>query len=668
MIRLLVVAGALLELALARVLPESGAFAYARLAAALVVLLLPGALIAEAIGRRSGSATLVWALAAVFVALVAVFALGSSLGLAFWILAAISLVALVLARRRERPPRIGGSAVALAAGTLFGIALWHVAGHVDGDALFHLGRVRKLAAFDELSLDAVNEFADGDLHPGYAFPLWHGFLALLAELAAVDPEVVVLHGGSVLAPLAFLVAYEAGATLFASAWMGGAVLAAQIGQLALAPGHGGSFATLAQPSTMARPLLVPALLTLVFAYVREPAQAVLAGIGAGALALTLVHPTYVLFLAVPLAGFLAVRVLWERRDALPLAAAAAAFLAPAGAALLWLVPVASEAEARNPSQRELRRALAQYAGQIDVLPEGSYRLAPEVVARGGTVALAALALIPLAALAARRLWAAFVLGGSLAVLALMLVPELFVRLSDAVSLSQSRRAAGFLPFAFAFAGGLAVLARPLGIALLPVALAAGVVLQALYPGDFTLKLEEGGGPGALAWWAALAGAAALVAGFLLRGREPVERPGAVAGSAALLFVVPLLVHAATTWSPAESRRPSPLTPGLVAALRERVPPRGVVFSDLETSYRISAYAPVYVAAGPPAHVANTEKNRPYERRRDVLRFFREGDLAIPRRYGADFLVVDRRRFELRPRLPAAYRDGRYTLYALPRRG
>ena len=33
----------------------------------------------------------------------------------------------------------------------------------------------------------------------------------------------------------------------------------------------------------------------------------------------------------------------------------------------------------------------------------------------------------------------------------MLVPFLFEHLSDAVSLSQSRRAAGFLPFAFAFA-------------------------------------------------------------------------------------------------------------------------------------------------------------------------------------------------------------------------
>ena len=74
-----------------------------------------------------------------------------------------------------------------AAGALLGIALWHVAGEIGGDGLFHLARVRKLEAFDSLSLGAVTEFADGGLHPGYAFPLWHGFLALVAKVSFLDP-------------------------------------------------------------------------------------------------------------------------------------------------------------------------------------------------------------------------------------------------------------------------------------------------------------------------------------------------------------------------------------------------------------------------------------------------------------------------------------------------
>jgi hypothetical protein len=89
-----------------------------------------------------------------------------------------------------------------------------------------------------------------------------------------------------------------------------------------------------------------------------------------------------------------------------------------------------------------------------------------------------------------------------------------------------------------------------------------------------------------------------------------------------------------------------------------------VFSDLETSYRIAAAAPVYVAAAPPAHVADTEANHPYVRRLDVLRFFRTGDLGIPRRYRAGWIVVDRSRFSLVLPLARAYADRRYTLYRL----
>jgi hypothetical protein len=99
-------------------------------------------------------------------------------------------------------------------------------------------------------------------------------------------------------------------------------------------------------------------------------------------------------------------------------------------------------------------------------------------------------------------------------------------------------------------------------------------------------------------------------------------------------------------------------------LQERIPEGTIVFSDLETSYRIAAMAPVYVAAGPPAHVADTEKNRPYARRGDVLRFFRTGRLDIPRRYGAGWLVIDRERSLLRPALDVVHADDRYLLYRL----
>ncbi len=130
-------------------------------------------------------------------------------------------------------------------------------------------------------------------------------------------------------------------------------------------------------------------------------------------------------------------------------------------------------------------------------------------------------------------------------------------------------------------------------------------------------------------------------------------------------MLPVALHGFTHWD----ERPvagKELTPGLVTALRTQVPKRAVVFSDDATSYRIAALAPVYVASAPPGHVADTKANRPYERRDDALAFFRTGDLAIPRRYGAGWLVVDRARSKLKLDLPQVYADARYVLYRLPR--
>jgi hypothetical protein len=239
---------------------------------------------------------------------------------------------------------------------------------------------------------------------------------------------------------------------------------------------------------------------------------------------------------------------------------------------------------------------------------------------------------------------------------------LFPYFADLVSLSQARRAVGFLPFAFAFAGGWVVLAGVLRAAVLPVALAAGLWLHLTWPGDFG-PLEDGGP--AAATWIALAGSVlAIPAGFLIARRfRPIENRGPLAALAAALFIVPVAYHGLRDWHAAPGSR-LPLTPGLVDALQEQVPEGAIVFSDLETSYRIAAMAPVYVAAGPPAHVADTEDNRPYARLRDVRRFFRTGRLEIPRSYGARWLVIDRERSLLRPALRVVHADDRYLLYRL----
>ncbi len=672
---------ALPALGVARLLPDTGAGLWFRLAASTACLLLPGAFLALVLRSPGFSAALAWSLGALFVATAVMFAVHASLTLALALLAAIAAAALVAALfpasntvlqgdesagNGNAGSSVSASALVALSGVAFGVALWFVMRHLTGgDDLFHLARVRKLDDFGGLSLRSVDEFRDGGLHPGYAFPLWHAFLALVARLAGVDPTAVVQHEASVLVPAAFLVAWESGTQVFRSAWGGLAVLAAQVGMFALAPGGGGSYTALALPATSGRQLLVPALIALFFAYVAHPSWRRLATLAASAGTLALVHPTYALFVLLPLVGYAVARAVLARRELLENACALLAVALPAGAVALWLRPLAHETVSVDPNATELQRAIQHYGGQLDVLADGSYRLAPEVVGRSGALAVTALLAVPLAVFAARRRWGAFVLGGFLVVLVLMLVPDLFTRFSDAVSISQARRAAGFVPFAVALAGAAAVLARVLSIGALAVGLGVGIALQLAYPGDFGYALGEGGP--ALATWIALFGsiAALLVGVFLPRRLAQLDRTGLVAALTALLAVLPVALHGFTHW---DERPPvgKSLTPGLVRALREAVPKRAVVFSDDATSYRIAAFAPVYVANALPGHVADTKANRPYRRRADAGAFFRTGDLAIPRRYGATWLVLDRARSKLPLRLPQAYADREFVLYRLAR--
>jgi hypothetical protein len=661
---LVAVPAALAALGLARLLPAEGIGLGLRLAAATAVLLLPGVLLGRAFGRFGVSAALSWTLAALFLAMAVMFALGASMTLALLLLAVTALAAVPFALRGTADGPAPLLWVALALGAVFGVALWHVAGPVAGDGLFHLARVRKLDDFGSLSLEAVDEFRDGGLHPGYAFPLWHGFLALVARLAGVDPALALRHEATVLAPLAVAIAYEAGWAVFRSRGAAAATALAQVAVIALAPGHGGAYRALALPATASRQLLAVGAVALAFEALRVPSAGNAATLAAATLALVAVHPTYALFVLVPLGGFLVARLAVGPREPRAYLLTGVALTVPTAVFVAWLLPVVRATASYNPTEGVLaggRHGVAQYPGQVEVVGDG-IRLAPEVLARGGAVAVAALLLVPLAYFGARRRWGALVLGGSLAVLALVLVPALFTRLADAVSLSQARRVAGFLPFAFAFAGGFAVLAGYLRVLVLPLALAAGVALQLAFPGDFGYRLEEGG-PTWAVWVAVVGGASALIAAAVRSVAAPAAREAVVAGAAAL-FVLPVAVHGFANWDTNSAAGGKQLTPGLVDALRERVPERAVLFSDLETSYRLAAFAPVYVAASPPAHVADTEDNHPYRRARDVTRFFRTGALAIPRSYDADWLVVDRRDYRLRPALEPVYSDERYSLYRL----
>jgi hypothetical protein len=656
-----------LLLALARLLPASGFGLGVRLGAATLVFLIPGAFLSRALGVRGFAGALAWTLAILFGATAVMFAVHASLWLTLVLLLVAALAAAPFASRRK-----GGSSLwtlwMIAIGLVAGITLWWVSGY-DGDAFFHLARVQKLLALHDLSLRSVDEFKDGGLHPGYAFPLWHAAVAVIAKLAGVGAPSAFLHLPTVLLPLSFVLVYEAATALFASRWAGVATALAEFALLGLASGHGGAYESMALPATASRTLILPALLALVFMYVREPSGARLASVAAASTAMTLVHPSYSVLVAIGLVGFLAVRALLDQRhDVKHIGAALAAIIVPAGLVVAWLLPIVRETASHSPSRVELNRAFAAYGDELDVFSSHGYRLAPELYGRAGAIAVASLLLLPLALFAHRRMWAAFVLGSILATFTVTLLPFVFPHFADAISISQARRIIGFTPRPFVLVGGMLVLAGFLRLWVLPVALAAGIGLQLAYPGDFGVPYRlVDGAPGWLTWVSFGATVAALLAAAILGRRIPqVQGMPLVAAAAVALFLLPVAVHGYSHWTRPSSARLG-LPAKLVSAVHREVPDGDVVFSDPLTAYELAAFAPVYINAAPTTHVADTRANRPTARRKDALRFFRdEGPLSLARRYGAHWLLVDRARVgRVSFRLPRVYSGSRYVLYKVP---
>jgi hypothetical protein len=598
---------------------------YLRLVFGTLAVLLPGFAVARALGMRSVSAILAWSLASAFAAWLVVFAIHGDVQLAAIVLAVITAVALVASRRRLADPYADPPPVlALGVGLVVGALLWPVCHTVIGDGLFHEARVRKLVAFGDLHLRTVDEFKDGGLHPGYAFPLWHSVLALIAWVSGLDPEVVVRYAPAVLAPIACAVIWEAGVAVFGSRLAAFSFLVTTLALFCFGAGHGGSFSVLSLPATAARQMMVPAAVAVFFTARSRAGWATLAAIFG---ATTLTHPTYSVFLLIPLLVLLR----WQWRNWLVAAA-------PTALVLLWLRPIVAETISHTPGKGELLRGLQQYKDQLVIYGPNDFRIAPEVFGRSGALAVAALILLPVVAFALPRRWASFAILGTLVVLALGTVPWLFVHFSATVGLSQSRRAMGFAPLPFALVGALALVARRFWAPL--AALAGGVVLQRLWPGDFEAGLHHGG-PAAATWIALAGGLAAFAAAVVLR-RRPLPEHWGIGAAAVVALALPVFVHGAWHWTPLQRSDPQGLPPGLVKSLRKNVPKGSVVIAPVLMSYRVAAAAPVYIVAAPVTHVAATKANRPYQRAADVRRWVRDGDRTIPKRYGATWEIRDGR--------------------------
>jgi hypothetical protein len=667
----------LVVLGLAQLLPTHGPGAAIRLAAAAtVVLLVPGAFVVRALGSPSElgvavAGALAWSLVLLFGALFVTFAVEGSLTLALVLLAAATLAAAVAALRHEPPEVERADLLAVLGVTLASLPLaaaaWIVHRTATGDALFHVAYVRKLEELATLdSLESVGQVADGGLHPGYAFPLWHGALAAVARLAGIDASDAVIRLGPVLTPLFVLIAYGAGAVLFRS-WAGGVALAAGATGIAALTGERlGALEVLSDPEGAARHLLVPALLALVFWYARGGGAPALACVAAASFTLAVVHPNYAPYAALVLGGCLVARLGVLRRlrgDVAALGISIAVLALATAAFAAWLWPAVADTASVTAGAAETARDLARYPGVFEGTAE-SFSVDPAAITRRGGLVVAALLAVPLAGFAGRRLWAALVLGGSLAVLAVLLVAPLLTLLADLASVSQARRLVGFLPLSFALAGA-AVLAGRFRLAGVAAALAAGAGVRWAFPP------EGGTGPGAEwpVWVAAVGGAVALAVAAWRRPDGP--RVTAWAAAAAVALIAPTAVATLRDLE-REPRDGFALSSGLVQALRSSVGTEDVVMAKPETAYRVSAEVPTLVVSLPIAHIADTETARPRERLRDTGTFFAPETSAADRheileRYDARWLVLDKRRSYSREfrtyaqTLAPVYQDGHFLL-------
>jgi hypothetical protein len=652
--RLVMPAAVAAVLGISRLLPESGFGLWLRLAAATLVVLLPGTLVARCLGQRSAAASFASSVTLVGVGLALTLAVGASIDVTLAFVLGVGALAFLwwLAGRQVEVVGLPGTArfmrgVLALVGLGLGVGVWFVQGALTGDAFFHLGRVRKLDSLSSLSLHDVGEFAHGGLHPGYAFPLWHAWLALIARLAGVDPSSVAAHESSLLVPLALLLAFEMGWAIFRSTGLALAVVLGQVAIKAFAPGHGGVYPFLWEPSTVATQLLVPAAIAFFFHFVRRPTRPVAVMLAATSVSLALVHPTYALFLAIPLGGFVVARALLTRGSDLRNGVVGFVFFGlPMTLAFLWLEPVVKQTIPVSPGPKQLAHNLHHYSADLVVHSISRYSLAPGRIDRNGSVAVAALLLVPLAFFARRRRWSALVLGAAVAILGIELWPLVFPHFSDAVSLSQSRRASGFIPFAVALAGGAAIISRFSRTLAIVSGLVLGIWLQVAYTGDFGLRTPVSE-PAWVVWFALYGGIAALVIGAFLAWwrRDGVitatRQRGVTTATAILLFVLPVVAHGFSYWSPTTARDGAALTPGLIHFLQRDVPARSVVLADLSTSYRATAFAPVYVVAVPPTHAANTRPNQLRRRRLAVLRFIAHPTLAVVETWRAQWIVLTR---------------------------
>jgi hypothetical protein len=555
--------------------------------------------------------------------------------------------------------------VELAAGAgaslAFAFLTWRLSTGVVGDALFHVGRMRKIERVDGLSLGSISSFQDGAPHAGYAFPLLHAAWAGIARVAGVDAAAAFVYLGPLCGLAAVLGIYAMTQRL--TGWRLAGYLAAVVAAWDLCTLINGLIMQINQPPPFAFYVLAPAAVVLFLASLRGVlfgayASAAVVGV------IALVHPTYgipcVALMAGIIAGSWRAHMAAARSAVLAIAVSSVATVAVAG--WIWWVAI------RGGERREI------ITHSDEFVHHGAHALLmyPWAPVFGRGYVLVAIAACILLVRFRPTLPAA---GGMLGMLALLLLPGLNTVVMGVVGMGQFHRFWQLLPWPVALAAAACVAARLLGRWSIAVAAALAVLLLALRAEPEFWREPTS--------WVVVAAIVATVVGLVREPRRDIERGQWWAASLliAATLVAPIQHSGGTVLDEARAgphRAPRSdlavgLTPGVAGWFRRHDSPIPVVMGEEHRVFELVGEAPVYAVGLPEARTRAEPKIDTSGRRQDVQEFFapatsEDRRLDLLSRWGVTHVLVDLHdqsdvadAIMALPGMAEVYRDDRFVI-------
>jgi hypothetical protein len=563
------------------------------------------------------------------------------------------------------------SPIEVAAGTLaavvFAFIAWRISTGVVSDALFHVGRMRKLEDLGSLSLTDISSYKDGAPHAGYAFPLLHAAFAATAKLAGVDVATAFVYLQPLCALLTMLGAYAVARSL--TGWRTAGYIAAAVLAWDLCTLINGLIQQVNQPPVFTFFVLTPAAVLLFIAAMRGSRSAAWSAMAAVTV-IAFVHPTY----AAPCLAIAAGIALgsWRAHLRMPPVAleALGASLLASGAVAAWIWWVAIDGGHRREIITHSDEFLHHGARALLMYP-----WAP--VSGRGYVLVAIVCLIALVRF--RDILPAA--GSMLAPLALLLVPGVNTVVLAASGMGQFHRFWQVLPWPVVLGAGACLGAGLLGPRrALPLAAALAVLMLELR--------DHGAFWRAPASWVVVIALVAVIVALVPRPRRMVESgPWWLAAILVTAVMVgPVLRGSDRIWQeakagphrPARTDLATVLTPDVWEWFRRQPGPPPVVLGEEHRVFELLAYADVYAAALPEARSRAEPKVDTTTRRQEVDSFFNPGTTtaertAILHRLDVDYVLLDTQgqasvapKILAQPGLTQVYRGPRFVILRVDR--